>query len=178
MAAGKTTPVTITLTRAGRSAIAHAQRNGLRLTETVTVKGGATVRRTIVVRLDAPAAAGALAAPAGTTASCTNLKLGARASGKTVVLNRPGDHLIITLTQSFDGGYRWSVPHKPATSVLKLVSAKSVATKPAGSVGGTNDYVITYRAVATGRPPLKLIEDRSFQAHSTIAKFSLTVRVK
>ncbi|MGH2872534.1 MAG: protease inhibitor I42 family protein [Solirubrobacteraceae bacterium] len=80
--------------------------------------------------------------------------------------------------QSFDGGYRWSVSHKPVAAVLKLVSAKSVATKPAGSVGGTNDYVIVYRAVGRGKTALKLIEDRSFQARSTIAKFSLTIRGK
>lgn len=54
MAAGKMIRVTLTLTRAGRSAMAAAERNGLRLTETVTVRGGATVGRTIVVRLLAP----------------------------------------------------------------------------------------------------------------------------
>ncbi|MGH3267160.1 MAG: hypothetical protein ACRDNS_34850, partial [Trebonia sp.] len=49
--AGKTIRVTVTLTKAGRTAIVHARRHILRLTETVTVRGGATVKRRVVVRL-------------------------------------------------------------------------------------------------------------------------------
>lgn len=128
--------------------------------------------------LVAAAAAGALAGPAGATASCTNTKLGARDKDQTIVLTHACDRLTVTLNQSFDGGYAWSVSHKPAASVLKRVSAKSVATEPPGTPGGTNHYVIVYRAVGKGKTALKLIEDRAFEAHSTIATFSLTVRVK
>jgi predicted secreted protein len=120
----------------------------------------------------------ALAAPAGARPACTNTKLGAHSSGKRIVLHGACDRLTITLLQSFDGGYAWSVSHRPAGSVLKLVSARSVATEPAGTVGGSDDYVIVYRAAGAGTTSLKLVEARSFEPHRPVATFSLTVRVK
>jgi hypothetical protein len=123
------------------------------------------------------ASLGAGATSAGAAAACSDAKLNARSSGKTIVLGRPCDRITITLSQAFDGGYAWSVSRKPAASILKLVSAKSVATNPPGTVGGSDDYVIVYRGVGRGKTSFKLIEHQSFDAHSTIATFSVAVRV-
>ena len=123
------------------------------------------------------ASVGAGASSAGAAAPCTTTKLSAHSSGKTVVLEGTCDRIKITLTQSFDAGFSWSVSRKPAASILKLVSAKSVRTEPPGTVGGTDDYVVGYRGVGRGKTSLKLTENRVYGGHSTLATFSLTVRV-
>jgi predicted secreted protein len=122
-------------------------------------------------------AVGALAGPAAATPACSNTKLSARSSGKTITLTRVCDTITITLEQSSDGGYAWTVSRKPAASVLKLVSARSASTVTAPVVGAPGKYTAVYRAVGRGTAGLKLIESRSFQAGSTIGTFSITVRV-
>jgi len=87
------------------------------------------------------------------------------------------DRLTIRLTEDFDGGYKWTVSHRPASKILRLVSNQAVRTEPPGVVGGTDERVVVYRAIGKGKTSLKLIESRSFQRDSQIAKFTLSVRV-
>jgi predicted secreted protein len=117
----------------------------------------------------------AAAAP-GRAAGCTNTTVRANASGRSLVLQRC-DRLTIRLTESFDGGYAWTVSHRPASRILELVSNQAVRTEPAGVVGGTDERVVVYRAVGTGTTSLRLIESRSLQRGSQIATFALSVRV-
>jgi predicted secreted protein len=126
----------------------------------------------------AVAAAGVLAAvPAGGIAgTCPNKKLGASASGHSVVLS-VCERITIRLTQAFDGGYQWSQSQAPKRAVLKLISHRSVSTEPKGTVGGYNAAVFVYEAVRAGTTSLTLVEDRSFQKHSQIGRFKLTTHV-
>ena len=116
--------------------------------------------------------------PAASVAkTCGNLTLGEKSSGRTVTLH-PCEQVTIRLKQQFDGGYQWKATHRPAPSILKLVSDKTVATTPTGLVGGADRRVFVYRAVGKGRTALTLTESRPFARNSQIAKFTLFVRVR
>jgi predicted secreted protein len=116
--------------------------------------------------------------PAGASArTCKKLTVGQKSSGHTVTLHHC-DRLTIRLTQQFDGGYQWKIVRRPSAKVLKLVSNKTVAPPVTGLVGGTDTRVIVYRAVGKGQTSLKLVESRSFQRNSQIAKFTLVVHVR
>lgn len=134
--------------------------------------------RQLCLVLTSLTAIGAVAAAPATSMArtCGNVTLGQKNSGHTVTLHRC-ERLTIRLKQAFDGGYSWKVARRPAPSILKLVSDKTVAPTPKGAVGGTDTRLFVYRAVGKGKTSLRLTEGRPFVPHSQIAKFTLFVRV-
>lgn len=115
---------------------------------------------------------------AGAARTCRHLTLDHRNSGQSLVLH-VCDRVTIRLAEQSDGGYTWRQSKRPAPTVLKLVSDKTVVRKlPPGAVGGSDTRVFVYRAVAKGKTSLKLTESRPFMRHSQIASFTLAVRVK
>jgi predicted secreted protein len=107
--------------------------------------------------------------------ACHHMHLNRTDSGQRLVL-RVCDRVTIRLRQQFDSGYSWRVARAPSRSVLKLVSDRTVSRK--GVVGGYDWRVFVYRAVGRGDTRLRLVESRSFQRHSPIARFRLAASVR
>jgi len=121
--------------------------------------------------------AGLVGAPASEAGrNCSNVVLGTQDSGRTLKLHKC-DRVTISLQEASDGGYRWTVAHAPSKGVLKLVTQSEGTDVAPPAVGGYSTHSFVYEAVGKGSTSLKLVEARSFEKHSKIGGFKLSVRV-
>jgi predicted secreted protein len=98
-------------------------------------------------------------------------------SGATLPVTK-GTVLTLTLQQAFDGGYTWQFTTQPDSTILAVVNQQNLPATPApvtGTVGGSNLYRATFKAVGAGTTSFTLNEERT--GSSPIMTYSLTVTV-
>jgi predicted secreted protein len=102
----------------------------------------------------------------------------AKDSGHTVHVAKSHEFKVILATAS-DGGYSWTVKHRPASKVVAVVSKK---VKPyhhkRGVVGAGSRTIYTFRATGAGKTSFRLIERQPFNKKHVVERFNLKEIVK
>lgn len=89
-------------------------------------------------------------------------------SGREVIL-RKGDILLIILKEVKTAGFQWDIVEFD-TSKLLFLRSDSIKLSPAGTLGGTELRIFTFKAVSPGRTPIRLVYRRAWESFSSQQK--------
>jgi inhibitor of cysteine peptidase len=99
-----------------------------------------------------------------------------QADNGTTVQARPGDRIVIRLTENPTTGYRWS-PDAIDDRIVSLISTES--TPPTGGgVGGSGSVTLVFEARAMGEGSIRLKRWRDWEGESSVReRYAIKVRV-